>query len=426
MLKRLRHRILPLTWLEFSLGMRGGGAALCLVLCAIAGFVAGSADGMTPGLAAYRVGRLAALLVGFVCLPLVAAAARRDPATKAQDVIQSRAHLAHELLLARWLGNLGTAVAMLLVLCLFAFGAQAFAAAPPAPEAGARFSLVAIGQALAVGLLPLVFLSALAYCLVEILQNVLASAVIAVYWLLVMLGRDYVARILDFSLTQNAAVYLLLSAGLVLLAMSVARYRQGLSNARRANLPVLAGLFLAAGVVLGWQLVMTRHDPPMHSDQVAVAVAGQHLGDGRLPGFWLPDQHGRMVRLADYAGKPLVVGLWSPAVPDSVGMLADLERLHRSWSSKGVGVVAVCLASDWYTGGRYARAQGLSFPVVTDDGTHWGEEIKSVSPLAEAYDLTGLPAIFVADGDRMVANTVAGGTTGAGAESTLQRLLPDR
>lgn len=424
MLKRLRHSILPLARLEFNLGMRGGGAALCLVLCAIAGIVAGSADEMTPALASYRVTRLAALLIGFVCLPLVAAAVRRDVNTKAFDPIQSRAHQAHELLLARWLGNLGVALAMLLVLALFTFGAQALGAQPVDSEAIPRFSPLAAWHALLLGALPLLFLSALGYCLVEVLQNVLASAVIALYWLLVMMGRDYIARVFDFSLSQNAGVYLLLTAGAVLTAMAVARFRQGLRNARRLDLPAAALLCLAAGVLLGWQMVTTRHDPPMHLDPVTVTMAGQDIRGGRLPGFWLPDQRGQMVRLGDMLGKPLVVGFWSPARPESVAVLAGLERLHRTWSPLGVQVVAVCLASDRGTGGRFARQLGLHYRVVTDGGTHWAEDLKAVSPLAEAYDLSDLPAVFVADGERMLVSSAAGGSALMGADAALRRLLP--
>jgi peroxiredoxin len=380
---------------------------------------------MTPGMAGYRVARLAALLIGFLSLPLVAAAARRDAATRALDAVQSRPHQAHELLLARWLGSLGAMLAMLAVLAVCAFGAQVLAARGLVADAGPRFSPLAMLDALVVGALPLVFLSALAYCLVEILQNALASALIAVYWLMVMLGRDYVARVFDFSLPQNAGVYLLLAAGAVLTAMTVARLRQGLEHSRTLKLPAAALLCLLAGVLLAWHFVRTRHDPPLHADQVTQAVASQSILTGRLPGFWLPDQHGKMVRLADYAGKPLVVGFWSPAAPESVKLLAGLERLTAKWAPQGVHVVGVCLANDRSLGGRFAREQRCSFPVVTDDGTHWAEALVDASPLAEAYDVSDLPSVFVADGDRNLVLRVGGGGSAEGlADTALRGLLP--
>ena len=426
MIKRLTHSILPLARHELTLGVRGGAGGVCLGLCAVAGLIAGSEAGMTPSLAGYRVVRLAALLIGFLCLPLVAAAARRDAATRAADAVGSRPHQAHELLLARWLGTFGTTLAMLLVLAVFTFGAQALLSHRPPVDAGPRFAVMAFIHALFVGALPLLFISAAAYCFVEILQNVLASAAIALYWLLVMLGRDYVARIFDFSLAQNASVYILLSAGAVLAAMSVARLRQGLSNARKLNIPAAALLCLVGGVLLAWHLVATRHDPPLHADPVTQAEASQTIRSDRLPGFWLPDQHGHMVRLRDFAGKPVVVGFWSPAVPGSVDLLASFERLQQTWSARGVLVVAVCLANDRSLGRRFGREQGCTFPVVTDDGTHWAEDLKAASPLGEAYDLGELPAIFVADTERNLVFRAsgAGASLAEAADAALRRILP--
>jgi hypothetical protein len=421
--KRLTRRILPLARHEFSLCIRGGAGLACLALCAVVGTVAGARAGMTPALTGYAVARLSALLIGFLSLPLVASAAHRDASTRALDAVRSRPHQAHELLLARWMGNLGAMLAMLLVLALFAFGAQALAWSEA--SGGPRYSALAILDAVVLGALPLVFLSALAFCLVEIVQNALASAIIALYWLLVMLGRDYVARIFDFSLSQNAVVYLLLAGGVVLVAMWAARLRQGLSDAWAPRLPAAALLCLLAGVLLAWHLVRTRHDPPLHADPVTQTVASQSILTERLPGFWLPDQHGRMVRLADYAGKPLVVGFWSPADRESVSLLPVLERVAAAWSPRGVQVVAVCIANDSSLGARYAREQRCSFPVVTDDGTHWAEDLAGASPLCEAYEVGDLPSAFVADGERNVVFRTGGFGTGQGAiDTALQGLLP--
>ena len=87
--------------------------------------------------------------------------------------------------------------------------------------------------------------------------------------------------------------------------------------------------------------------------------------------------------------------------------------------------MAVCLANDRSLGGRFGREQRCHFPVVTDDGTHWAEDLKAASPLAEAYDLGELPTVFVADAERnLVFRGGAAGSPAEAADAALRRLLP--
>lgn len=379
---------------------------------------------MTPSLVGCRVARLGAIMLGFLALPLLAGAARRDALTLASDAIESRPHQAHERMLARWLGNFGFLMVLYAALALFAFGAQAVSG-PVLEGAGPRVSLRAFGDAVIAGALPLLFLSALGYCAAELLQNVLAAAVIALYWLLVLLGGDYLSRVFDFSLSQNAAVYVLLSAGVVLAAMAAVRYRQGLGNARRLNLPILSALCLLAGLGLARHLLLARHDPPMHAHPLALTVAGQSIRSGRLPGFWLPDQHGHRVRLYDFRGKVLVVAFWSPVVRSSIEVLSTLQRIDAEYSARGVQVIGVCLSDDMSTGRRFALERGYTFPMVTDTGTHWAEKIEDSSPLAEAYEVLDLPMTYLADGKRNLVDRVGSSSGGSwgGIRAKVEELL---
>jgi len=399
-LLRLKHRILPLAGYEMLNYLRGGAGLAAVVLCCAAGIIIGSADGATASLVAYRIARFGALGLGFVGLPLLAGGARRDQTTQAADVIQSRPQQAHELMLARWIGGFLFLAALLTAAALSAFIFQGILGGPAPEGAGPRISFRAVVDSIGVGLLPLVLLSVLGYCAADLLQNVLASAIVALYWLLVLMGRDYLSRIFDLSLTQNAWAHIPIAAGVLFAAMAVARYRQRLQNYKKANVPLLSAAFLVLGLGLAAYLTRTRHDPPMHLHPVTTTVASQSIRSGRLPGFWLPDQFGKRVRLHDYEGRPLVVGFWSPAVPESMELLNALAIVDRDYGSRGVGVVAVCIADDMSTGRRVGRERGYQFPMVTDTGTHWAEELQTASPLAEAYELSYLPTAFVADGGR--------------------------
>jgi len=397
---RLRYRVLPLAWYEMLLGLRSASGLTLLGVCLLVGLVVGARSGMTPAAVSYQVGRMGAIMLGFLCLPLMAGAARRDQQTLASDVVQSRPHQAHDLLLSRFLGNLGVALCLLVALAIFTFGAQAALAGSPPPGAGPKIAPMALIDGILAGALPLVVLCALGYCAGDLLQNTLSAAIIALYWILVLLGRDYLSRIFDFSLSQNAAVYLLLSGGIVAASMAVARYRQGLSNARRINVPLVAAALLVSGLLLAVRFVLTRHDPPMSPHPLAQQVASQSIRSGRLPGFWLNDQHGERIALSNYEGKCLVVGFWSPGQPDAAHVLGAWQRIHEEYGDKGVQVVAVCLSDDWSAGARFARSSRLSYPVVTDTGTHWAENLEDSSPLAEAYEISSLPCTMVADRNR--------------------------
>ena len=395
------------------LGLRSPAGLGAIVLCSAVALVVGGAEGMTPSLVGYRVARLGAIMLGFLCLPMLAGAARRDASTRASDAVQSRPHQAHELLLARWIGNYAFILTLFVFTALFAFLAQAIFAGPMAEGAGPRVSVRAFADSVFAGAVPLLFLCALGFCAAELLQNVLAAAIVALYWILVLLGRDYLSRIFDFSLSQNGLVYILLSAGIVFAAMAVARWRQGLAGARKLNVPVWSGVFLIAGLGLAANCVLTRHDPPLHAHPVTLNVAGQSIRTGRLPGFWLPDQFGHRTRLHDHAGSILVVGFWSPAAPDSVANLATLARAHRKYRDRGVSVIGVCIADDWRIARRFGRERGYTFPMVTDRGTHWAEMIEDSSPLAEAYEVSGLPVTFIADERRNLVERI-------GTDSRLQ------
>ena len=386
--------------LEMMAVLRSQAGLGSVVLCCGVGLALGEGDGLTPGLVAYRVARAGAILLGFLSLPLLASSARRDVQTNASEVVLSRPQQAHELLVTRWLGNLCFLFLLLILVTIFAFGNLTAFGGPPAPGAGARFTLWAIADALLLGALPLVFLSAVGYCAADLLQNVLAAAIVALYWILVLVGRDYLSRIFDLSLSQNAPAYLLLGTAVVLAAAAVARWRQGLRTARKANLPILAAAALVAGLGMAWHFVLVRHDPPFHRHPLALEIGSQSIRCGRLPGFWLDDQNGRRVKLADYEGKTLVVAFWSPAKPESPAALATLGRLQQEVPAEKLQVVAVCLSDDMATARRFARDSGITFPMLTDTNTHWGEVTAGVSPLAEAYELSELPAVFVADPQR--------------------------
>jgi peroxiredoxin len=404
---------------EFLISRRSKLGWGLLVICCGAGLVAGLGGGLGPSLAAYRAWRLGVLLVGFAALPLMAVAARLDALSLASDAVTSRPRSALDRLLARFVGSFLFVVVAYAVVIVAAWLAQLLLGGAPV-GGGGRFSLGAPVHAFTAGLPALLYVSALAYCVTVLCPNLLSVAIVALYWLLILLGRDYLSRIFDFTLTQNALPYFLLTVGLMALTLQVTRWRARVGRLWSPTLAATAALLLVLGLVSAVSLVMNRHDPPFHPKPLAVAMAGQSIRNGFIPGFWLPDQRGRRTGLHDLGPGPVLVAFWSPARPDSVAALGHLQDLHRQYAGRGLQVVAICLADDWSVAGRFARERGLRFPMLTDTGCHWAEKLDTCAPLAEAYEVSDLPAVYLADPSRRVVTRWSGSPADGWEQVTAQ------
>jgi peroxiredoxin len=133
------------------------------------------------------------------------------------------------------------------------------------------------------------------------------------------------------------------------------------------------------------------------------AIASQHLEpDGFIPGFWLPGTAGPRTGLRAFEGRILVVGLWSPSVPESLPVLELLRDLHDRYARRGVAVIAICIAEDNAVSGHFARENRYPFPMLYDPGARATENASAGSPVAEAYDAAVLPKLVVAGRDRAV------------------------
>ena len=105
-----------------------------------------------------------------------------------------------------------------------------------------------------------------------------------------------------------------------------------------------------------------QHAPAMEADAVSTPLP---LGE-RAPEFALPDANGRVVSLADFRGRPVVLAFypldWSPGCSRQLDLYQqELEEFHR----RGVEVVGVSVDSV-YSHGAWAAVRGLTFPLLAD------------------------------------------------------------
>lgn len=337
----------------------------------------------------------ASLVLPPLALIFLAGAARRDEAVSAGDVIGSRPYPAHILLLARLLGNYGVVLVayVLVIVCSLA---------APLLLAGRWPPLLTPIHSFLRGVVPLFYVSALVYCSVALARNVLAAGLVAAYWLFIFLWGDFLARIFNFTLTQNWPTYAAIGIGLVCLTMAIRHLTARESSRRtRRRLALVAAALLLLGIGDAWHRVVTSHDPPLHRDPIALNMAAQHRESSpRLPGFWLTDQRGHPFRVSSTDGRVLVVLFWSPHRPASVPALGVLQQVAADVPDEQVACIAVCLSDDHAISPHIAAQGRFRFPMVTDPGTHFSHNLQAASPLGEAYTLQHLPSVFITDRGR--------------------------
>jgi len=372
--------------------------------CALLAIGRASGAGTTAELAAYRVCEALMLALGLLAVFLAGAAAGRDRRTSAEEVVLSKpAGSAPALVVLRfaalWVSLIAVAVVALLAASL---GQMVLARTP--------WHAYPYLHALARMVLPVGVAAGLGFCLSTVFHTPLASAVAAIYWIVIPLTRTYMPMAFDLRLSQHWPVAALLVAFLV--TLTAALYARAVRDPgkRSGRLSWMTAILLIALCLFAYRTATDGADVLTTPDQILAAMQSQSVhADDRAPGFWLRDERGRLAGMSDFAGHPVILTFWGPAAPDSAQALSDLRKIAGEHGPSGVRCVAVCVDADVAAMGPFAREAG-EVVMLWDRGRHFGEGVyHRDSPLAVAYDVTGLPAVYVLDRQRRVrAQTSAG------------------
>jgi cytochrome c biogenesis protein CcmG, thiol:disulfide interchange protein DsbE len=141
------------------------------------------------------------------------------------------------------------------------------------------------------------------------------------------------------------------------------------------------------------------------------------------PDFALKDADGKVVHLADYKGKVVLLNVWATWCEPCRVEMPSIEKLHREFGPHGLAVVAVSV-DDPGAEQRirdFAKELGLTFEILHDP--------KQVT--TRNYQITGYPETFViardgtirkkligasdwsSEGNRALVRELLGGTTAA-------------
>ncbi|MBW2602433.1 MAG: TlpA family protein disulfide reductase [Deltaproteobacteria bacterium] len=124
------------------------------------------------------------------------------------------------------------------------------------------------------------------------------------------------------------------------------------------------------------------------------------LGKGvSAPNFTLPNLGGKMVSLADYRGKVVLLNIWATWCPPCVAEMPSMEKLNQELKDEDFEILAVSLD---VSGAKavipFMKKHKLSFSALTD----------TKGAIKSLYQTTGVPESFIIDKNGIIIEKIIG------------------
>jgi peroxiredoxin len=116
------------------------------------------------------------------------------------------------------------------------------------------------------------------------------------------------------------------------------------------------------------------------------------------PDFSLPGPDGRIYRLADYRGLPIILNFWATWCPPCRAEMPSMQRAHDLLAGEGIAVIAINVGDDAAAIAEFLAEFPVSFPLPMDQD----------SMIAQRYPIIGLPTTFVIDAEGRLAFSAVG------------------
>ena len=169
--------------------------------------------------------------------------------------------------------------------------------------------------------------------------------------------------------------------------------KEEIQKARRANLQSILLIFL---IIIGVGIIVL-----LQTKDSSFKLSGKpRLVKGvPAPIFTLPGLDGKMVSLADYKGKVVLLNIWATWCPPCVDEMPSMEKLHQELMGESFEILAVSID---VSGAKavlpFMKKHKLSFPALTD----------SKGDIKNLYQTTGVPESFIIDKDGIIVEKVIG------------------
>ncbi|HLK61273.1 MAG TPA: redoxin domain-containing protein [Chthonomonadaceae bacterium] len=394
--------LLALVGMEWRIGWRTAGFRFVVLLSFLFGFTVGGTLGRGVGLSAYEAAEAGWQVLGFLGIVWVSLAAVRETSLRTGILVFSKPQPMERLAFAKFVGALLQLYAFLFALFLGCMVGRVYTGGG---LMGADAYLLQYLRAAGV----LFFAASASFTLALLFDNAIAGALVGLYWVLTLAGKSFLGKFYFPAYIQNLSAFLALGA--TLLCLTLLLYRRSQRGDKPASLSVRLGLPLGLLLTgwLFWSLIQEGNDPHLRLAPALERMGEQDTVVGqRAPGFLLPDQDGKLIGLSDYAGKILLVVIWSPQDSDSVLLLDRLNDLQERYGPKGVQVVAITVNEDNSAATTFAKGERLNFPMVMDWGTGSNPDKAEASPLSSAYRANPKPKLIITDRRRRVQMELSG------------------
>ena len=139
----------------------------------------------------------------------------------------------------------------------------------------------------------------------------------------------------------------------------------------------------------------------LQTDKPSFKLAGQtRFGKGsRAPNFRLPDLEGKLVSLADFKGRVVLLNIWATWCAPCVEEMPSMEKLHGELKDEKFVILAVSIdESGADTVRPFMKKHKLSFPALID----------SAGTLKNLYQTTGVPESFIIDKQGRILEEIIG------------------
>lgn len=103
--------------------------------------------------------------------------------------------------------------------------------------------------------------------------------------------------------------------------------------------------------------------------------------------FTLQDLNGKNVTLSDFKGKPVLLDFWATWCPPCRASIPGIEKLHKTFSDKGLVVLGISLDDGGWDAVKAFRAEyGMTYSVL-----------KGNEDVAGKYLVRSIPTMIVVD-----------------------------